>query len=112
VGADLHDLVKQGLLEQDGSGRWTVYRLSEEAEAVEIPEVEAGERLTPTERHERIRQLLARQSPLPARLIAEQLGISPATVKRDSRQMIQAGEVASTATGPKNSVTMYRLLKT
>lgn len=111
AGAELHDLVKRGLLVQDGSGRWTTYRLSDAAEAVEIPETEAGERLTPAERQERIRQLLSRQSPLSARQISQELSISLATVKRDLRQMVQARQVLSTAAGAKNPTTMYRLPK-
>jgi ATP-dependent DNA helicase RecG len=108
---ELHDLVVRGLLEQDGSGRWTVYRLSSQAEAAEDAAQTASGKPAPAERQEKICQLLAARGSLAARQIASDLGASLATVKRDLTALATARRVEPTAEGPRNPQTMYRLRK-
>jgi ATP-dependent DNA helicase RecG len=108
--ADLHDLVVHGLLAQDGSGRWTVYRLSQRAlQTGEEAPPQATERLGPAERQERICQLLTSRSPLTARAIAKELGFRLRTVKSDLRILVDSRKVEPTTTQPRDPTTKYQL---
>lgn len=109
--AELHDLVVRGLLEQDGSGRWTTYRLSEAAGS---PEDEAGTgsaegAADAKQRQERIHRLLAARGPLSARTVSEELQIPLRTVKADLKALTGAKRVEPTTNQPRDPRTKYRV---
>jgi ATP-dependent DNA helicase RecG len=109
--ADLHALVVRGLLEQDGTGRWTVYHLSPRTTTAWDSAQTTPGKVTPAERQERICQLLSGRGPLAARQLAAELGSSLATIKRDLQALVKANRVEPTETGPRKPTTMYRLRK-
>jgi ATP-dependent DNA helicase RecG len=111
--AELRDLVARGLLEQEGSRRWTTYRLS--PRAAESEEEYAGTgtgtrgRLSAAERQERILEMLAERGSVPARTLAEELGVPRPTINYDLRKLSEAGQVERTTADPKDKRAEYRL---
>jgi ATP-dependent DNA helicase RecG len=117
----LHDLVRKGLLIQEGTRRWATYRLSElAAEAIEedAPETVDREslrlphlhkRTTPVERQARICEIIASRDSMSSRSISEQLKIPRATVLYDLRKLLDSGRLHRTTSDPKDPRTEYRL---
>jgi ATP-dependent DNA helicase RecG len=111
---ELRDLVAKGLLLQTGTRRWTTYRLS--PRAAQSPEEEgpqetcvAGRRMVATERQERICQLIGEKGHASTRVIVQELGIPPATVRFDLRKLVDGGRIERTAQDPKDPRNEYRL---
>ena len=75
---ELGDLVQRGLLKQDGSGRWTTYRLADEA----LQTASTAPRRKRADRRGEIVALLRQSDSLSRAEIAKQLGISAETTNR------------------------------
>lgn len=109
---ELQDLVRQGLLQQIGTRRWTTYSLS--PEAAQTPEGEelhtTGRRLVATDRRERIYDLIAERGTISARSISTELGIPRPTVNYDIRKLIEEGRVERTTEDPQDRRAEYRVL--
>lgn len=97
---ELGDLVRRGLLTQDGSHRWTTYRVVTESPPVEpaTPEVVPGAaRALRANRRPAILRLLEEQGDLSRAEIAAQLGLSDGNTRKWLRLLIEEHAVEATA---------------
>lgn len=112
---ELHDLVVKGLLEQEGTGRWTTYRLTPKATQGDDADPDRADKprnkLSAGERQDRIYEFIASRGLVAARVIAQDLGIPRATVIYDLQRMVEAGRVERTTTDPKDKRAEYRVAR-
>lgn len=101
----LADLVRNGLLEQQGTRRWAIYILSNRLADQPSPRVQKRSL------RDAILQLLAQEGALGAQEIAMQLGVKPITVRYHLRQLRREGLIAPTAQRIKSPNVQYRLVK-
>jgi ATP-dependent DNA helicase RecG len=111
---DLHDLVSKDLLKQEGSHRWTTYRLTPAASQTSAEEEQhvsarVGRRVVAAERQQRILRLVASKGTISARSIVEELGIPRATVNYDLRKLTESGRVERTQDDPYDPRNQYRI---
>ncbi|MGO8745239.1 MAG: DeoR family transcriptional regulator [Thermoguttaceae bacterium] len=111
---ELQDLVSKGLLQQVGTKRWTVYRLTPAAaqsteEEDHRVEAKSGRRWTAEERRERVFSFVKERGPLAARRIAEELGVPTITIRYDLRKLIEQGRVERTTEDPNDPRAEYHV---
>lgn len=98
---ELGDLVRRGLLKQDGTHRWTTYRVIPDLPAPGEPETDLRRgqgrvRLARADRQAAILQLLTEQGELSRSEIASNLGLSDGNARKWLKTLVVAGSVEVT----------------
>lgn len=104
---ELGDLVQRGLLKQDGTGRWTTYRLAAET----LDTATARPRRRRADRRAEIVSLLRRRGDLSRAEIAGALGVSGETVTRWLARLRAERIVELTTSAPQHPKVRYRLVQ-
>ena len=104
---ELSNLVDQGIVERHGTGRWSTYGLPPERDAAVVP---PAADMTPS-RGEEILHLLASESPLAAREIAERLSISASAVRYWLPRLRAEGRIVPTEDDPNSPRMKYEFAK-
>jgi ATP-dependent DNA helicase RecG len=102
---ELGDLVQQGLLEQEGTGRWTTYRLAAES----LTEAPARTRRRADRRND-IVALLRKNGTLSRAEIARELNVSGETVSRWLARLRADRIVELTTPSPQHPKARYQLV--
>lgn len=108
---ELGELVRRGLLMQEGAHRWTTYRIVPEPPPItEVARRHDGGARTRADRRLAIRELLEERGALSRAEIAGYLGLSDGNTRKWLRALIDEGAVEQTE-APRSKRQSYRLIR-
>jgi ATP-dependent DNA helicase RecG len=108
---ELQGLVRRKLLVQEGSRRWTTYRVVTEPPVPVVEPVQEAERpmRTRADRRPAILALLAEHGELSRAEIATQIGLTDWSVNRWLGMLVKSGQIELTTTSKSSPLARYRL---